>query len=171
MKEKIYTADDIKILKPIENNTKSVDIDRESFRKNLLAASDHAVEFARTLVVNKLIGSTRYFVHVGASHDGNPLEKGEIIVSENFDRKKVEFKNCEQVIDLLWRDGKVPEWINVSVASESEGHTTIRLECCGRYSSNPDHIYHIHEGRAPFHVLGPPVPIGVDPSAGEKYRI
>ncbi|WP_075186522.1 hypothetical protein [Teredinibacter haidensis] len=171
MADKKYTADDIKVIKPAKSNEQLIDISREAFGNNLLSASRHALEFARTLVIKELPDDVKYVVCLGASYDGNPLESGEITFPEDYNENMRIFDECEKVINLLWRDGKVPEWINISVASEEDGFTNVRLDCCGRYSSDPEQIYHAHEGRAPFHVLGPPVPQGVDIEKGQKYTL
>ncbi len=171
MTEKKYTVEDIKIVKPKEAYTNLVDISRASFEKNLLCAASKAVEFARTLVTNNLPDKVRYVVYLGASYDGNPLEDGEVTFPDDAAKKENIFDECSDVVNLLWRDGKVPEWINVTVLSETRDYTNIKLECCGRFSNKVDQMYHAHEGRAPFHVLGPPVPSGVDFSKGEKYKL
>lgn len=171
MTEKKYTADDIKIVKPKVSYVDLVDISREAFEKNLLGAANHALEFARTLVTNIFPDKVRYVVYLGASYDGNPLEEGEFTFPDKDTKGERSFDSSSDVVDLLWREGKVPEWINVTVLSETLDYTNVKFECCGRFSNKVDQIYHAHEGRAPFHVLGPPIPAGVDLSKGEKYKL
>lgn len=172
MSDKKYTAEDIKPIKPKSDIGCRVDISREAFEKNLISATQHALEFARTLVVNMLPDKIRYIVYLGASYDGNPLEEGEQTFPDDYAERSRCFLDSTEVVELLWREGKVPEWINVSVESEYGEATNVKLECCGRYSNNIAHIYHAHEGRAPFHVLGPPMPPGHDLSEkGKKYEL
>ena len=172
MSGKKYTADDIKVIQAKGDVGDTVDISRIGFEKNLISAARHALEFARTLVTNHLPDNIRYVVYLGASYDGNPLEDGEQTFPDDYKGKQHCFVNSDGVIDLLWREGKVPEWINVSVESEDGEYTSIKLECCGRYSDDIDHMYHAHEGKAPFHVLGPPMPPDYELSGhGEKYDL
>ncbi len=143
MKKK-YTAEDIRVLKP-DNEIYIVDISREGFRENLISSAQYALEFARSLVVNRLPSELHYTIFETAS--------------DNFYEKNKSISlDAEKVVEYLWRDGKVPEWINVFVVSADDKNTLIKLECCRRYSNDVEDIYHAHEGRAPFHVLGPPAP-------------
>jgi hypothetical protein len=160
MSQKKYSVTDIKILKPRKDLISNVDISRKAFEKNLIFATQHAFEFACTLVINVLQDKIRYLVYLGTSYDVNPLEKDEYIFPEDYTERKRFFSNSIEIVELLWREGKVPEWIDVSVESEDGEYTYVSLKCCGRYSNDVKHIYHAHEGRAPFHVLGPPRPFG-----------
>lgn len=47
----------------------------------------------------------------------------------------------DAVIELLWRDGWVPEWIDLIVHAADETTTTMLLECCGRFTTGT-HLYH-----------------------------
>jgi len=158
MGKKKYTADDIKPLKPRSDLVRMVDISRERFSTNLVLATQHALEFARTLVFNELPDAIRYVVYLGASFDDYALTDDEKTFSEDYTERTRLYSDSSDVVSLLWRDGKVPEWIDVTVVSEDGKYTNIKLDCCGRYSANAADIYHAHEGQAPFHVLGPSAP-------------
>jgi hypothetical protein len=166
-----YTSDDIHIVKQNKNITKTVDISLNSFKDNLGSSAQHALDFARSLVFNVLPDSIQYNVYLGASYDENPLEEGEETYPDDYVDGVKRNLNSDEVVELLWRDGKVPEWVNVSVEIYDHDCTSIKLECCGRFSDNKKHIYHAHEGRAPFHVLGPSMPIGHEPSENNKYDL
>jgi len=143
MKKK-YTAKDIRLLKP-NNDVYIIDISREGFRENLISSAQYALEFARSLVVNRLPSELHYTISETAS--------------DNFhENESYIFLDAEKVVEYLWRDGKVPEWVNVFVISANERSTLIKLDCCRRYSNDIKDMYHAREGRAPFHVLGPPAP-------------
>jgi hypothetical protein len=168
---KKYTSDDIKILKANSFDLAMVDVSKGSFQRNLTAAVIHAIEFARQLVTDDLPDRIKYVLRLGSSYDSSALEEGEQTYPEDYSKPIRYFEKSEDVVNFLWRNGKVPEWINVSVDSKTAVHTNIKLECCGRFSNRIEHIYHAHEGRAPFHVLGPPVPQGFDLSSGKKYQL
>jgi len=171
MSKKIYTADDIKVLEPKSDLVHMVDISRAGFASNLLSAAQHALEFARTLVFNELPDEIHYFVYLGASYDGHALTEGEETFPEDYSERTREYNSSSDVVDLLWRDGKVPEWIDVKVVSEGGKYTNIKLDCCGRYSSDERDIYHAHERHAPFHVVGPPIPPACETNRKEKYDL
>jgi hypothetical protein len=63
-----------------------------------------------------------------------------------------------QARKYLWVDGKVPQWINLSVVAADDDHTYIELSVCGRLTSKKAELYHQREGNPPFHVLGPALP-------------
>ncbi|MCP3921957.1 MAG: hypothetical protein GY714_05150 [Desulfobacterales bacterium] len=158
MNEKKYSAEDIKIIKIDESIFEGVDLSKKSFEKNLISASNCCLEFTRTLVLNELPDSICYIVCLGCSYDGNPLEEREKTYPEDYNEPERKCDSSKQVVELLWREGSVPEWINVTVDSEDKNFTYIKLECCGRFSDNHRLMYHIQEGYVPFHVLGPPIP-------------
>ncbi|MCK8521522.1 hypothetical protein M0D21_08080 [Aquimarina sp. D1M17] len=65
---------------------------------------------------------------------------------------------AKEVIEILWMDHAIPEWINIQVEDYDENYTYFSLECCGRYSKLSNHLYHIKEGYPPFHSLSPALP-------------
>ena len=166
-----YSADDIKIITPNEAGLAAVDLSRETFRNNLIESAILARDFARTLVTTPLPDSIKYIVLYGCSYDGNPRREDEKTFPEDYDQEPPLTTSPEEVTDLLWRDGFIPEWINVTADREDGERTHIKLECCGRYSALPKMIYHIREGRPPFCVLGPPMPPGVEISQGSKFDL
>lgn len=171
MNNKRYTADDIKVIDRNLDDIKSVDISRDAFEKNLISATQCALEFARTLVENTLPDNIRYVVNPAASYDKTALEDNEDIYIDASTDRTGELYDTSEVVELLWRNGKVPEWINMFVESEDGKYTSIKLDCCGRYTSDKKNIYHAREGRAPYHVLGPPVPPGFELGKGGKYLL
>jgi len=64
------------------------------------------------------------------------------------------------VVDYLWRDGKVPEWIDASVESEDGFRSFIGLRCCGRFTASEELLYHRPGGLAPFSIKSPVLPPG-----------
>ncbi|MAT70918.1 MAG: hypothetical protein CMJ58_15495 [Planctomycetaceae bacterium] len=153
-----YTADDLDIVEFDESVFEAVDLSRDTFKKHLEEAATLARDFTRTLVTNTLPDTIAYTIHYGCSYDGNPLVQDEKTFPEDYDKDPITTESAEEVTANLWRDGFVPEWINVTVSREDGQFTHIQLKCCGRYSAMPRQMYHIHEGRPPFHVLGPPMP-------------
>lgn len=169
MSDKKYTAADIRVVDPQAYKEYPVDISKQGFQSNFRSATSKAVAFAKTRVINFLPEKIKYLVYMNASNDMEPLEEGECKFSGDPNRK-VYFDDLE-VAEFLWREGKVPEWINVSVCDASDEYTEVRLVCCGRFSSKKEHMYHVQELQAPFHVLGPDLPQGFDLSSGEKFDL
>jgi len=156
---KKYTADDIKPLKQDSSKWDNVDISRGGFMKNLNQAVCVTRDFTRGYVINHLPDSMKYLVCLGCSYDGNPLTETEVTFPAADENTEKLCETQNDVVELLWRDGVVPEWVNVQVHDADENYTYLRLECCGRFSAEKSDMYHPHEGRAPFHILGPDMPI------------
>jgi hypothetical protein len=166
-----YSADDIKVITPNEVDLAAVDLSREAFCTNLVESATLARDFARTLVTTLLPDQITYIVLYGCSYDGNPLREDEKTFPEDYDQEPPTSTSPDEITTLLWRDGFVPEWINVMVSHEDGEQTHIKLECCGRYSAMPEMMYHIQEGRPPFHVLGPPMPPDFESNQGSKFNL
>jgi hypothetical protein len=62
------------------------------------------------------------------------------------------------VVEELWRDGRVPEWVDLGVADVRRGSTVIEMLCCGRFTDDESLLYHRAEGWPPFHVTSPVLP-------------
>lgn len=166
-----YSDDDLELIEFDESIYDSVDLSRSVFKRNLVNAAILARDFARTMVTNTLPDEIVYEIHYGCSYDGNPLVEDEKTFPADYNGGPVSVTSADEVTDRLWREGFVPEWINVTVGHEDSDHTHIMLECCGRYSATPKMMYHVQEGRAPFHVLGPPMPPGYRHEIGTKFNL
>ena len=77
--------------------------------------------------------------------------------------------SISDVVAELWRDGAVPEWINVNVTAKAELFTLITAECCGRFTDNDAHLYYKDRGMPPFHVLSPRLPPGF--TDGDRFEL
>lgn len=150
---KKYTADGIKIITADDTALlalwDAVDISREAFARNLDAAARLARDFTREYVTNTLPDTMRYVVRLGCSYDGNSLAPDERTFPEDYEEPERHFDTQDGIVDLLWRDGWVPEWIDVHVLDADATHTCVELQCCGRFSANHRAIYHPQEGKAP----------------------
>ena len=125
-----------------------------------MQASARALSSARAHVFNHLPDECLYLLFPNQSYDGHPLEADEeIFPTESLPQKKyLGPLDLEQVVDHLWRSGKVPEWINVSLEACDVHKSYLQLLCCGRFTANEDLLYHQSAGRPPFQVLSPNLP-------------
>lgn len=138
-------------------------MDRNLFAGRLREASVLARDFAREFIREPLPDDLRFRVHLNCSYDGNPLVEDEVVYPNDsaFDRAMALHEVTEgQVLEALWRDGRVPEWIDLNVAGETGTATLIDVLSCGRFTAGERLLYHTREGRPPFHVLGPTLPVG-----------
>ena len=94
-------------------------------------------------------------------YDGNPLGPDEQVFLKDVPSREPVPVTAEQAVGLLWRSGKVPEWIDINVEATSQQWTLLNLRCCGHFTTSDNLLYHKREGHPPFHVQGPRMPPGV----------
>ncbi|WP_433243532.1 hypothetical protein [Actinomadura nitritigenes] len=136
-------------------------MDREVFAERFDASTRAAWRFAQSLVSEELPEPLVFRVRLNQSYDGHPPKPGELRFPEDGSRRRAaELKRCDAdtVVAELWRDGHVPEWVNIAVVGETGAATVVEAVCCGRFTSDDSRLYHSEEGAPPFHVLGPVLP-------------
>lgn len=136
-------------------------MDRETFEARLLESSRAVVKFARQHVLQNLPDEVAFRVYPNFSYDGNPLVGDEVVFPDES-LTEGEFLgpwSADQVVNHLWREGKVPEWIDAAVEAEEVGRTLIGLCCCGRFTASQELLYHQDGGLAPFHIVSPVLPM------------
>ncbi|MDQ8188508.1 hypothetical protein [Pelagicoccus sp. SDUM812002] len=125
---------------------------RDDFTKSLVQASQTLVGATKKYVSNDLPDDFLYLIVPNASYDGNELEDDEeVFPDESLEAgTSLPPKRKEEVIDLLHRNGKIPEWIDMRAESADDKFTYLLLTCCGRYSAIEKHLYHRSAGTPPF---------------------
>jgi hypothetical protein len=118
-------------------------MERSRFASRLAESSRVAVELARRLIRESLPDTVRFCVYPEDSQ------------SPQANLARVDL---ETLVALLWRDGAVPEWVNLSVEAADAESVIVGVTSCGRFTTNEALLYHEREGRRPFHVLGPALP-------------
>lgn len=85
-------------------------MDKSKFKRLFHESSIACVEFARTFVTDHLPDAVQYEVFPNSSYDGHPLHKDErVFPDDELPHDEFHSMNADQVIDLLWRDGRIPE--------------------------------------------------------------
>ena len=129
---------------------------RDDFSQNLRKATLSSHAKALVLVENELKPPFAFLVKLNQSFDGNPLANGEVIPSEI--RAKGENQigplTHDEVVTLLWRDGLVPEWVDIIPWEATASGLSFQLTCCGRFAESEPLLYHAKEGYPPFHAPG-----------------
>ncbi|QKW32842.1 hypothetical protein HUT06_01320 [Actinomadura sp. NAK00032] len=136
-------------------------MNRDVFAARFAASARAARQLAQSLVSERLPEPLVFRVRLNQSYDGHAPQPGELRFPEDSAYgTAVALSRCdaETVVAALWRDGHVPEWINIAAISETGTETVIELICCGRFTSDDSHLYHPEEGWPPFHVLSPAQP-------------
>jgi len=135
-------------------------MDKATFTELLSKVSVADRDFATHFVINHLPDSFRYFVYLSESLDGSPLEPGEQVFPADADRygERIGPLTASAVVDLLWRDTLVPEWIDICVADADDEHTFFELRCCGRFAADDSMLYYSKRGQGPFGIKSPRFP-------------
>ena len=144
----------------------------EDFSFRLDAASFRAWRFASSMVKQKLPSKFSYGVTLNASHDHN--RKDDEMIFPNDDFEIIFDLSQEDVVSLLCREERVPQWIDISVSSCDRRQTYLHLICCGRYHSDDDRLYYFDRGSQPFGIKSPTFPRGFrseDLQAGRKFNL
>ena len=135
-------------------------MDKEKFRQLLQQSTKDCREFSKNFLRNQLDGTTMYLVIPNSSYDGNPLVDDEMVYPEDTlpEGKEHILMKEEAVAEYFWRDGRIPEWIDITPKKEKDGQLFFELKACGRFTSNKEALYYTHQNRGPFGVKGPILP-------------
>ncbi len=92
-------------------------MDRDTFQTQLEEAARSAIEFGKTLVTEAL--PERYLFRVHFKPGSAPLPEwprtDDIVVAPDADIVTLNKVGVDGAIHMLWRDERIPEWIDVSL--------------------------------------------------------
>lgn len=140
---------------------------RDEFQQLLRKATNADLAFARSFIADPLPDAVMYRVILNQSLD-TAAESDERLYPED-DGKGFDCLTEERVVDLLYREGRCPEWIDVSVEARSAAETRMLLLCCGRYSDDPKRMYYARAEMGPFGIKSPDLPFGY--KEGQKFHV
>ena len=140
---------------------------KPEFQILINGASFVSFKFAEQYLKNTLIPEFRYDVFLNISHDDLSLTQFDIYPEDN-ERIETELTDKE-VIDLLYRNGKTPVWIDISVYKSNKKTTIFKLLCAGRYTDDKKELYYQNGGTGPFGIKSPVLPF--DYKEGRKFNL
>ncbi|MFD2943067.1 hypothetical protein [Flavobacterium notoginsengisoli] len=140
---------------------------KEDFLFHLQGASFVTLKFAERYVKDKLVTDFKYNVILTVASNIDGSNKFDIYPEEN-DIIKLDLTEIE-VVDLLYRNNKIPIWIDISVLKSSRKSTTFNLLCSGKYSNDKNDYYYNQNGSGPFGVKSPKLPINY--KEGNKIKL
>lgn len=114
-------------------------------------------------MVKQVLPDTPLFlIEPNTSYDGNAVLGDETLFPQDSlpPGKTLGPLDTRAATHWLWREGKIPEWIDVRAYDVSSSASVLWLMCCGRFTSDADLLYHEREGNQPFHVTSPTLPPG-----------
>jgi len=140
---------------------------KEEFLILINGASFFSFKFAEQYLKNDLIPEFRYDVFLNTSKDDPSFTQFDVYPEDNERIEKG--LTDKEVRDLIYRNGKVPVWIDISVYKSDKKTTTFKLLCAGRYSDNKEEFYYHKGGTGPFGIKSPNLP--VDYKEGRKFKL
>jgi hypothetical protein len=134
-------------------------MEKTVFLEHFRQAHRWAVEFATEYVIQDLPDQTIFRVYPNQSFDENAIVGVETVYPQDFlPPGRYLLMNEKDTADYLWRDGSVPEWIDIHVQSEDGSRTHVALDCCGRFTGDDQRLYRYRGGYPPFLIQSPPLP-------------
>jgi hypothetical protein len=133
------------------------------FATLLDTSTANAIAFARSMVLDDLPNSYIYRVFPNQSCDEH-LGPDELVYPDDslVDVHDYIEMGRDDCIHFLYRDGRVPEWIDISVGAVDHEFTYIYLRCCGRFTANDERLYYNQFDRGPFGVKSPAIPPNIE---------
>lgn len=131
-------------------------MDRNTFLHNLEKASIQVVELTKTYCYNDFVSEHRYIIRPSSPSTAEfltPVERETIEFCERFHNSHL---LASQVVSMLWKDGEVPQYIDICVAQANKEYTLLELFCSGRLCED-EKLYN-QSPWLPFHlqVIMPP---------------
>lgn len=78
------------------------------------------------------------------------------------DERVVVLETGRDVVSLLYRDGRCPQWIDISAVRVGDAFTELQLLCCGRFTNDGNKMYDTRRGTGPFGIKSPVFPFGYE---------
>ncbi len=141
-------------------------MDRLTFQQRFRRAARAAREFAAELIEEPLPERLLFRLRLNASYDGNA--SGDVRLYPGERSPQAELDQAE-VVDALYRDGRVPQWVDVQVVAETDDACVLSVTACGRFSADDATLYYTWTDVAPFGVKGPFLPYPYEP--GQRFSL
>jgi hypothetical protein len=135
------------------------------FVEHFHAAAAAALSFAQQFVLENLSDKLTFRVQLNQSYDVNLRSDQKVYPEDSVPQRGHELHRCgeEEAIQALWRDGTVPEWVDIAVVGQTATGSIVELRCCGRFTGDESRLYHQRAGIPPFSVHGPTLRLNTNP--------
>ena len=140
---------------------------REELARRLNAATARVIAYARELVVNQVPDEHRFDIKIiphGSHHEGPLVDPLLLDLWHRSRHGVLAEQTAEQVVNELWHEERVPEWIDISLDAielprDDRWRVVSFIEVrCSRTLVHDAELWYANEGLPPFHMLGPPMP-------------
>ena len=137
-------------------------MEKETFKERLVHATIEAHQFASKFIEECLPTSFRYRILSNPTIADTPLLSGELASRDDSARERAESQQnlyLDDIVGILWRNGKVPIWINIAAFDETGSETLIELTCSDDFTSDEALLYQTQF--PPFEIHSPTYPASV----------
>jgi len=137
-------------------------VEKKVFAERFHVAATTALDFARNFILEPLPDAKVFRVRLNCSYDKNLRSDEEVYPEDGSMERAHQLRQCTEaeVVEVLWRKGSVPEWVDLTVVGVTGTQTVVKLECCGRFTLAETLLYHQRLGNPPFLIAGPTLPVG-----------
>lgn len=102
-------------------------MDKLTFENRLIEATRRILDFTPQFISNPLPVQCRYFIYPNSSYDEGygPIGNDEERFPEDSKIGIIGPVEASKVVNFLWRNGRVPQWIDINVQSTDSEYTYI----------------------------------------------
>jgi hypothetical protein len=135
-------------------------MERSTFAERLQSAANQSLLLSLTSTPPEpwpeAVG-LRFRVRLNCSYDGWAGREVRLYPEDGSYEQAFRYRSCplDEVVDLLWRDGRVPEWVDLHAIDLVGEDVVMEACCCGRFTADDSTLYHQEGGTAPFNPQGP----------------
>lgn len=126
-------------------------MEKEKFEKQLREATIEVVNFTLRYCSNELCENYEYVIVPNVRDKSGHLNKEELKTLSLWNKKQNKRLPFEQVINLLYNNGRVPLWINITVYQSLGSMTVIELLCSRRLREEQELMH--KDKIPPFNIL------------------
>lgn len=128
-------------------------MERAEFARRLAEATTRTLALTRSRVLEAIPEAAIFAPRMQPWEGLVPLPPGHVIFADDHGRfPDAPRRRCTpaDMVDLLWRDGRVPLWIDVVVVAVEGDHAVIEAEVSPRFTDDPAIFSGAHAEERPF---------------------
>jgi hypothetical protein len=130
---------------------------KDEFAINLRTAAARCWELAQELLLEPIPAELRFNFRA-ALRPGNSAGLIKYFGGRLLKPSQLVHLNVQRTGQLLWVNGSIPRWINLSLMAADAQFSYIEVASSGVLTADDSALYYRNTDVPPFHVLSPPVP-------------
>lgn len=156
-------------MSPVSSNENCC-LDRASFEELFSRSIERCVGFASGFVREQLPRDVQFQLLPNGSFDVEPrYDDQAVFPEEDLPFRHYHEMTFDQAAKFLWREGMLPEWIELHVSEVKSAKTVVEVRVCGRFTKNEQRFYCGSVGTGPFRIKSPALPSWNHSQSGERF--